>query len=124
MSDNYIAVSMNNYNPPSIEDLLAMKRPSTIREWHDRVDHLQVSDYWTLTYGWNLEAIDTLIRKLLSRKMLHRNFEFVYFLLNERQRIIDQMPEDIKLMRSMHENFNAECKRRYMITPFNRSTAA
>lgn len=120
MSDNYIAVSMNNYNPPSIEDLLAMNRPSTIREWCERIDRLRISGYWTLTYGWNLEAINTLIRKLMSRHMLHREFEFMYFLLNERQRVIDQMPPDIKLMRTMREDFNAECERRYLITPLNK----
>lgn len=118
MDNDYIAVSMNNYKPPSTEELLALKRPSTIREWCERIDHLRISDYWTVTYGWNLEAIDALIRKLMSRHMFHREFEFMYFLLNERQRIIDQMPENIKLIRAMREDFNAEYERRYLVTPF------
>ena len=121
MANDYLAVSMNNYNPLSPEELLALKRPSTIKEWCERIDHLRISDYWTVTYGWNLEAIDTLVRRLMSRHMLHREFEFMYFLFNERQRVIDQMPQDIKLIQTMREDFNDAAAHRYLITPFNRS---
>lgn len=88
-----------------------------------RIDGLEVADFWSPDTGWNYKAIHALARDLWIKRqnnMAMENIKLLDYLLTISRSDPKYMPQNIRLIESIRENFNAECERRYLITPFGK----